>query len=910
MLRWVKWISIFLAGLSGLSLLVAWLVLSSSFLAQTRGDLTARLLTRELGQVVDITGGVVVDIGLEMHVTADGLTLPSQTMGDVTLARVEQVEFNVALRDLLRGRITLSDFQIAGASILLVVDQDGTSSWSGGAAKPARAADVPVSGAGNGENLVSFLAGHRIQVSKSGVTYRDARNGLDLDLLLTSLDLSQSDRAAPLIIRGQGTLNGQELSLTGSFPPEQPFQATAALSQMRVTLNGTPDAGGYGAGYSVAMSANIAELGQLLDVLKLNKTISGTGTVSAVFKKSPGSARIDDLNMLVLLKGGQSLELTADLGELGDPSDISIDTKIRLYSKADMPPATKMRTDLKLTRIDMQLLAQPDGIPTRRMVIATNGFVLDTGGVGPPPISFSQISRTPDGLLRIGKLELRIGPPQAPFLVLDGALEDALQLQGIDVNATLALPMASLFGPELFQDSDVLGQVSGGFRLTGDSKILSLSNLNAVSQGTDLWDLKVSGSMGNALKFSDVSLDIAADIPSGAAVLKALDLKPIETGPVKLNGNLSSRGPEWQTKATIAVAQSQLGITLDVDYDPPNSKVRGVIDSDLVKVDQLRAIGAAVSQLARLNEMEKAASQAVSAPDSPQEVENPDAAAPKDAEQPQAPGPFRDVTLRPLGRAILLSGMDLNLGFDLRKIEGKNNTGSLKGDLELKDQMVRLGPVKFEYGKAYFDLEGSMNLIDAPDVIKLSGSTGGWNFGKIMQELKFKKRAKGVISARFDVSAGLASVRDFLGTMTGSATVSMANGSIDSQLLDIAGLGVIPWLFSKERGPTVTIVCIRAPLQFSQGRISTKRGVIETDRVQIVVLGDVNLNRQTLDIMGQPRRIGKPLSRSPWPFTAVGPIAKPKIKVKKGPRRLRRSDGATTMPQRRKLCVPDILQLK
>jgi len=76
------------------------------------------------------------------------------------------------------------------------------------------------------------------------------------------------------------------------------------------------------------------------------------------------------------------------------------------------------------------------------------------------------------------------------------------------------------------------------------------------------------------------------------------------------------------------------------------------------------------------------------------------------------------------------------------------------------------------------------------------------------------------------------------------------------------------------------------------------------------VLGNVDMKKKTMDIMGQPRRIGKPLARSPWPFTAVGPYAKPKIKVKDGPRRVRRSDGATTMPKNRKLCVPDILQLK
>ena len=108
----------------------------------------------------------------------------------------------------------------------------------------------------------------------------------------------------------------------------------------------------------------------------------------------------------------------------------------------------------------------------------------------------------------------------------------------------------------------------------------------------------------------------------------------------------------------------------------------------------------------------------------------------------------------------------------------------------------------------------------------------------------------------------------------------MRNGSIDTQILDLAGLGVIPWLFTKSPGPTAPIVCLQAPFSISNGRISTKQAVVETDQVQVVVLGHVDLGNQTLEVVGQPRRIGKPLSRSPWPFTLSGSLNKPKVKVK------------------------------
>ena len=117
-------------------------------------------------------------------------------------------------------------------------------------------------------------------------------------------------------------------------------------------------------------------------------------------------------------------------------------------------------------------------------------------------------------------------------------------------------------------------------------------------------------------------------------------------------------------------------------------------------------------------------------------------------------------------------------------------------------------------------------------------------------------------------------------------------------------------MFEKGRKENAVIVCLRAPLNVSNGRFTLKNGVVETPKVQLVVQGDVNLRNDSLDISGQPRRIGKPLSRSPWPFTIKGSIKDPKVKVKDGHNREHRADGASTMPARRKICVPDILQLK
>ncbi len=728
------------------------------------------------------------------------------------------------------------------------------------------------------------------------VTYAHARKGLDFDLSLATLDLGRTAPSAPVALKGKGTLNGQDLTLTGDFRQGQPFQIATSLSGVTVKIDGTPDQDAVNGAHDANLTATISDLGQLLDVLKLKGELQGTGKITAQLDRT-AKGGTGTGEALFQLTGGQSLQLTAEIPDLNKPKDISIGTNLQLYPEGAKPPATTTRRDLKLIGVDMQLISRPGQPPLRSMLIETNGFVLDTGGEGPPPIVVSQVSRTPDGLLRLGKAELRIGPPAEPFFILNGSVADVLHLQGFDFNGQLSTPAGGLIAPEFTEELKAFGQLTGGVHLTGDAWKLRAENLDARTVGTDLWDFSVSGAIENVYKFETVNLAIEAKVVSGADVLNVLRLKPIKTGPLALGIHLTSKGERWASKARFSVENSALDFDLNLDADRDDPMVRGAVTSDLIKMAQVRNIIETALQFSKIDALNKAAAER-------------DDTNPQDPPESPASGPFRNVTLLPLGRATLLAGMDLKIDVDLKKIEGVRGTSSLSSELEVKDSKASFGPLKFAYGGGRFDVSGAIDLGQSPDILSLKGSTSGWDINHLLQELKFKKGASGKLRADFDLSGRHASVKGFLTTMTGNATVSLHDGSIDTQLLDLAGLGVVPWLFTKHPGKSAPIVCLRAPLHVAKGRISTKQSVVETSQVQIVVYGDVDVGNGTIDVIGQPRRIGKPLSRSPWPFTATGALAKPRIKVKNGPRKLRRSDGASTMPRRRKLCVPDILQRK
>ncbi len=865
------------------AVVVAWLFLSSALFSSVRTTFVENLISKKLGQDVLIEDEVRLGLGRQLQVSAAGLVLPGAIKTKANLAAIDKLEFNISARDLWNSKLSLSELSISGVHLNLITDKDGVGNWQSAsqtgakAGDPAKPANLSVAG---------ILTDQKIDLTDVAVLYQNDLNGLVLDLQLPELFLKRDTETDVATAVGAGSLNGEKFDLNASIPADDPFQVAVNFEQIAIAAEEVPEENGL----QVNTTIEVAELGQLLDILKLNRVLEGSGSIGATFKSVDGVARIDDLAVLTELDGGQSLSLTGQIGELGNPEDVSLTTRIRLYPEDAEPAPAASRYDLKLIAVDMVIDSVPGQVPQRQMVIETNGFTLDTSGEGPPPIKFSELSRTPEGALSVGNINLRIGNPADPFIILDGSVEDALQLQGISADGLMDIPASSLISSELLGPDDQLGRFSGNFHLNGDINQLSLTNLDGQTSETELWNLEVHGSVKNVLKFENLDLAIQVEVPSGADLLEALSLERVETGQAIFEIGLASEGTDWDANAKVKVADSVLQIMADLDDATSDPVLQGSIESDLIKIDQIRTIVQAAAQLRKIGGPE---------PDEEDVIE-----------ESGDTSPLRDVTLKPIGRSILLSGMDMDVDVDLRHIEGAKGISSLQSELTLNENELKAGPLNFEYGGAHFDVSGQMDLSNDAHLLTLTGTAGGWQLDEILHNLNFKKGASGTIYADFSVTGGTDSPKHFANSMNGNATVSMRDGSIETQLLDLAGLGILPWVFTKEKQKVAPIICLRAPISISNGNISTKQTTLETDHVQVVVFGGVNVAGKVLDLNLQPRKIGEPLSKSPWPVTLKGPLAKPKIKVKDGPKRLKRSDGADKMPAKRKLCVPDILQLQ
>ncbi|MEM7091077.1 MAG: AsmA family protein, partial [Pseudomonadota bacterium] len=338
------------------ALVLIWLALFSSLLAEPRGAYAERILAERLGGNLAIAG---VDFSLDsgLRFNARDLVLSGSKESGANPLEITQLSVAIEWRDLMNRQLHLSDVQVSSARIALSVDADGTANWQG-----LDIADLPIpktAGESSGSGWQVSLSDKQISLSDSVITYQSAVSGLDLDLEMSSVELNQSD--ANWNLQGDGQLNKQPVKISGALSADQSFDLSAAFDELNLKIDGKPAEGDLRSGFSANITADISKLSQLLDILKLQKPISGTGTASAVFTASGGKRSIDDLKLHVDLDSGESLNLTGKFGEIRDLNQATLKMDISLYPPDEMPAPAKLRRDLKLTGLEVVLTAQPEG---------------------------------------------------------------------------------------------------------------------------------------------------------------------------------------------------------------------------------------------------------------------------------------------------------------------------------------------------------------------------------------------------------------------------------------------------------------------------------------------------------------------------------------------------------------------
>lgn len=303
-----------------------------------------------------------------------------------------------------------------------------------------------------------------------------------------------------------------------------------------------------------------------------------------------------------------------------------------------------------------------------------------------------------------------------------------------------------------------------------------------------------------------------------------------------------------------AVKEAQIGfdfkadgtdLTSDITFDLSQeiNVVRGSILSNRMRLQDLREGGKVLVQFNKRAKDAKAAKEAEA------------------KEEDDGRPPIQPLVLEKKSNLFsfkrILTETDLAITLELAEFVGDAGTSSMSSELTANEGQIQAGPLELYYGSGFFNVTASMDAIENPDRARIQGSTSGWDFGEILKALEIEIPAGGKLSAHVDVSGNITSGKAFMNSMAGTASLDMHDGAIATSLLELAGLGIFPWLFSEEFAAGQTeIVCVKAPVKINAGNVSFTQVVAETRSVQMVVRGMVDWVRDAIDVRAEPRRVG------------------------------------------------------
>ncbi|MDU8944264.1 AsmA family protein [Ovoidimarina sediminis] len=893
-------------GILALALLSGWLFLALPLFSDMRRGLAENVLSSRIGQPVEVRGDVRAVIGRNVSVSVSGLTIPSETMAEVELAALDSADFKLETAALFTGKIRADEVVVDGMRANLLIAEDGTKSWSGSLAELTKADNgvEPEERSSANERrtaaeIVELLNGRSIHIGALELHVSDAPSAFEFDFSLKNLDVEAIGEGGAQIDTA-GTVNDVNFNLAASFPGDGSGSISADLGDTTFHYAGPEAAAGsepVGAGQ---LSVAVGSLAQVLQAAGLDLSYDGVASFDTAVAFEGGQVAFEDVQSNVTFANGRELAISGRLSRPFLGKDFDLRVAATLNPGSARPEAAERIKDLSISALDARVTGDLENFAVTELIMETNTWNHGLDEIG--PVSVGSIKRTEDGKLSIQNIAAEVSVGDVPIVSATGSIGDALNLREYAFTGVVSVPASLVVGGFDGLGRDI-GRFDANVAVSDGNGQVRVERFAANVTGTDVWSLAASGTWPDVTRLEGAGLSVALEIPSPEAFLAAMNAGAAAADPLRLTLEFGADASAADIDADLVSGGTLLGLDLELSAQDDVPRARGSLNSQeliLSDVENLRNFIVAMKELADDKEIEDGREVQQLVLDDDRSVQP--LVQPKDGI-----AAIREM-LQP---STLLRNADVEFSINIEKIVGPKGVTELDSTLIAKDGQFRFGPLNFQYGGGLVTINADADLGSDSNLLRVSGTARGWDLGDVLAVADIDMDARGTISADFDLAGPFSSPKAFAGAASGGVTIRVDDGAIASSLLELAGLGIMPWLFSNERRQGYTrLVCANAPIRIDRGKISTEGSVVETERVQFVLHGDIDVAGNSLNIHGRPRPVGEPLSRSAWPFNVTGPLNDPKFDLLIGGNRQRRADGADVMPLNRVPCRPDILQLQ
>ncbi|MEM8701998.1 MAG: AsmA-like C-terminal region-containing protein [Pseudomonadota bacterium] len=825
----VTLVTLLVAGLA-----VGYSIATLDMYSSVRQEQAAQVLARIFNRPVDVRGPVVLTPGRRLGIKIEDTYIQRSSGSATGEGRVfDTVEFDAPYA-LLRGDVSgIRNFSMSGADIEYRADPSGErrQTWS--------------------FELLTILLNNpvfdNLELTDVEFHFIAEADGWNEVFRIESFKLVTTSGSPSTEVSIKAAVNGTPLSAAGVVPSSVwvrdnnsrgPFDLTFALPGLETSLSGTVDTSEKVASIDGDLSAKSGSVTKLLASLGLESAVEGTATLT--WQSSGPVDRFDITGLTFDFNGdnGDVINVQGTVSEVFQGSVFDLDFTSKL---AQPEAASGSSLAINLKEISGRVSGPVEALSIDRTIVTTNAVLLEFDEIG--PISVGRIIKGDGNRIGLKDITILDGPEGAPYLVMKGNVEDILALRGVSLSGTFEFPTAVLLNRPP-GDAPGLGTVKGTVKVGETSGALGLEELRGETAGTDLMDLGFALAIPEFRVLDELEFSTNLTLPKPEAALAELGITTDRSFPeIRFSGSsgLSAGGANFKGDLVSGATQVNADLHLDPAEVDGNWMLTGAISSQEMDFTDL----AALSDFAQLSVTG--------------EEKDPDIELTKEFE----------------------AALSAKVGLDVKKIvSGKKHAGNLTGTLEYDDDHLTLAGLKLDYIGGTISGDFGVNLGAESHPAHARGRMEKFPLKSLMNEIGLTAPISSTVYASFDVTGNARSETGFLKTLSGNVSASLWGGTLPNRLLDLTGLNVFTWLVTSNNEHTSKLVCAVLPLHFKNGVATSKRMIVETENVQLVGAGTVNLRSGALDLSFAPRAKRKQLVEIVSPFEIHGTLGKPDVTVK------------------------------
>lgn len=185
---------------------------------------------------------------------------------------------------------------------------------------------------------------------------------------------------------------------------------------------------------------------------------------------------------------------------------------------------------------------------------------------------------------------------------------------------------------------------------------------------------------------------------------------------------------------------------------------------------------------------------------------------------------------------------------------------NLTAQIQLKGDVIELSQASFQLGSGLADVQGKLSQFTSRSpALALKGVTKNFTLEQLMGSLDPQSKVSGGnMKLAFDLNSTGMSLHQLAGNSNGKIQMSIDHAQMGTNFLNDAGDFVVTVLDSmnplRKKSTNTVLECAVAYLPISNGQINIANSVgMETDRLNVVVAGSLNLKSETVNLTIDPQ---------------------------------------------------------